>query len=192
MKLTLATRLWLPTLALAIAATAMTGMSVVRTTRLHAESAQAQQAQQHKLQLALQWSGWTEANAIRVVSTLLSADPAVETALKPEIQATTARISEVQKEVDALSQAADERAGLDKVAAARQVYLDARKQAQQLKSSGDVAGAAAMLNDKVRPAVAAYVATQREFVALQESRMAALRDAAGAERMRTVWRCWWP
>ena len=47
------------------------------------------------------WRGLTQSNVVRVVASLSSADPAVEVQFKPEIADTTAKISEIQKRVDA-------------------------------------------------------------------------------------------
>jgi methyl-accepting chemotaxis protein len=186
-RLNLATKLWLPTIAMGIVLIVMSTVSAVRTVQLQAAAKQAQTAQQSKLELALRWAGLTEANAARAMAMLISSDAAVGTSLKADIEATSAKISEIQQQVETLSTEADERAAIDKVAAARKVYIAARGVAEKLKSDGNADAAAALLKDKVQPAVTAYLTAQQEFAAVQRARSSALIDAAGAERMRTVW-----
>ncbi len=185
--LTIAQRLWLPTVVLGVMVVLMTAVSTVRTTRTQAESNLQQSEQQRKLGEALTWAGLTEANAARVVASLHSTDESLAGTLKPEIDATSARISELQKSIDSLASSDAEKATLAKVAAARKAYIALREEAAKLKSGGDADGAKALLKDKLRPAVAVYAGLQREFVALQEQRASTMREAVGAERMRTVW-----
>ncbi|MBQ1762168.1 MAG: hypothetical protein IIZ92_04625, partial [Aquincola sp.] len=87
MQLTLTQKLWLPTVGLAVVVVAMSTLSVVRTRALLAESATQQAAREEKLELSLRWAGLTEANATRVVASLVSGDPQVSAALKPQMEA---------------------------------------------------------------------------------------------------------
>ncbi|WP_284617079.1 methyl-accepting chemotaxis protein [Aquabacterium humicola] len=184
--LTIAQRLWLPTVVLAVMVVMMTTASSIRTTRSQAQSAQAQQEQQQKLEDSLTWAGLTEANVVRTVAGLSTADEALDAMLKADAEATTRRISELQQGIDKLATSDEEKAVLAKVAETRKAYIGLRDEARKLKTDGNADGAKALLKDKLQPALAAYTARQREFVKLQETRAAALRDAMGAERMRTV------
>jgi methyl-accepting chemotaxis protein len=186
-RLSIAAKLWLPTIVMGIVMIVMSAVSAVRTSHLQTAAKQMQEAQQSKLELSVRWAGLTEANAARVVASLTSADPALAGNLKSDIEATTAKISEIQKQVETLATEPDEKAAIDKVAAARKVYIEARNEAAKLKADGGADAAAAQMKDKVKPAVAGYLATQQEFAALQRQRTTTLIDAAGAERMRTVW-----
>ncbi|NRF68521.1 HAMP domain-containing protein [Aquincola sp. S2] len=185
--LTIVQRLWLPTLILAVMVVVTTTASSIRTTRSQAQSAQAQLEQQQKLENALTWSGLTDANAVRTIAGLHAADDALDALLKAEATATSKRISELQESIDKLATSDEEKAVLAKVADARKQYIALRDDARKLKADGNADGAKTLLSDKLRPALAAYTALQRDFVKLQEVRAAALRDALGAERLRTVW-----
>ncbi|WP_046114901.1 methyl-accepting chemotaxis protein [Aquincola tertiaricarbonis] len=187
MQFTLSQKIWLPTVALAVLVVAMSTSSVLRTRSLLAVAAEREATQEKKLELALRWSGMTEANAARVMATLASTEPQLTDTLKPQIDAASARISELQKQVDALATDAEEKAALAEVAQRRQNYLDTRKQALALRKAGDAAGAMAAMGSKVQPAVADYLASQQAFVTLQQQRAAAVREATGRERMNTVW-----
>ncbi|WP_157271986.1 methyl-accepting chemotaxis protein [Azohydromonas aeria] len=180
-NLGIASKLWLPTLAIALVLALLTGFNAWRNSALQAQQAQAAEAQQRKLETALQWSGLTQANAARVLA-VLAGDAAVEALLKPEIAATTQRINEMQKTLEGLAGADDEKAALAAVAQARKAYIGARDQAAALKKEGRAADALASMQSSVRPAVAAYLDQQQAFVTLQHDRAEAQRAAAAAEQ----------
>jgi methyl-accepting chemotaxis protein len=185
--LTIVQRLWLPTVILAVVVVLMTAASSMRTVRSQAESSRLQHEQQRKLVDAQAWAGLTQANAVRTLAGLQSSDDGLVELLKPEMTATSARITELQKSIESLAATSDEQAVLAEVAAARKDYIAARDDARQRRTGGDAEGAKALLKDKVQPAVAKYVALQQKFVKLQEDRAEEMRNAVGAERMRTVW-----
>jgi methyl-accepting chemotaxis protein len=185
--LTIAQRLWLPTVILAVMVVLMTTASSIRTVRTQAQASQMQHEQQRKLVDAQAWAGLTQANAVRTVAGLLSSDDTLRDVLKPEMAATSQKISELHKAIESLATSDAERALLAQVAQARATYIAARDEAAKRRAEGDAEGAKALLKDKVQPAVAAYVALQAKFVALQEERADAMREAVGAERLRTVW-----
>jgi methyl-accepting chemotaxis protein len=185
--LTIVQRLWLPTLILTLMVVVMTTVSSIRTVRSQALSNQQQQDQQRKLVDAQAWAGLTQANAVRTLAGLQSADDGLGDLLKPEMTATSARISELQKSIEALATADDEKAMLAEVATARKDYIAARDDARKRRTDGDADGARGLLKDKVQPAVDRYVALQQKFVKVQEARAEDMRRAVGVERMRTVW-----
>ncbi|HMM83884.1 methyl-accepting chemotaxis protein [Azohydromonas sp.] len=188
MKLSIAQRLWLPTLAMAALVALLFGATLIHTRGQIAHGAQLEQAQQAKLEATLRWAGLTETNAARVLASLLSADPAVEATMAPQIQATTAKISELHKQVDALSTDDDEKAALQRVAATRKAYIDARNAAAKLKADGQADAAAAAVRDSVASAIATYVQAQRDFATLQQQRWDAMRVDNAQAREATVWR----
>jgi methyl-accepting chemotaxis protein len=185
--LTIVQRLWLPTVILTLMVVVMTTVSSIRTVRSQALSNQQQQDQQRKLVDAQAWAGLTQANAVRTLAGLQSADDGLGDLLKPEMTATSARISELQKSIESMAVADDEKAMLAEVATARKDYIAARDDARKRRTGGDAEGARGLLKDKVQPAVDRYVALQQKFVKLQEARAEDMRHAVGAERMRTVW-----
>ncbi|OYU98643.1 MAG: methyl-accepting chemotaxis protein [Burkholderiales bacterium PBB5] len=180
-------KLWLPAMAMGAMLVLMASAVSVRTRQSIQQGSEAMARQQQKSDDAALWQGLTTANAARVVASVVSSDPAVETTLKPEIEATTARISEIQKRIEELATEPDEKAAVAKVAEARKAYIDARNTTRKLKADGNAEGAREALNSKVKPAVNAYLASQQAYVAIQDQRTTALRDAIGTERMRTVW-----
>ena len=178
--LTIARRLWLPPLVIGLAAVAMGIGAAWTMKRVDAESAQALRAQQAKLGDAYTWSGLTEANAARVVAVLQSVDPGLDGRLKPDVDATSARISTLQKGLEASSVLPEEKALLDTVGAKRKAYIDLRNQARDLKKAGQEEAALQALKTQVLPAVASYLDAQRDFVQHEAARSEALRAEAQA------------
>ncbi|GCL64983.1 methyl-accepting chemotaxis protein [Pseudaquabacterium pictum] len=187
MRLNIANRLWLPTLAITGLLLLVGATVSVRTTGQIQQASDQLRVAEEKLMDASAWRGLTQSNVVRVVASLVSSDPAVDAALKPEIAETSARISEIQKRVDAAATEAHERAAMDRIAETRKAYIAARDAASKTKAAGDAAAAKAMLADKVQPAITTYLAAQQAYVDLQREHTAAVRAQSGAERMRTVW-----
>ena len=109
----------------------------------------------------------------------LSTDAALAAGLKPEMEATSARISSLGQKLQASAQDAESKAGLAEVAQARQSYLDQRQQVQTAVTTGDAAQASRLLHEKMLPMHKAYQASQDSFVALQHRRAQVLREAIG-------------
>ena len=137
-----------------------------------------------KVQDAVAWQGLIATNASRVVASLLSSEAAVDAALKPEIEATSARISELQKRIEGAASSDAETAALARVASARKAYMTVRAAAAKLKADGDIDGARASLPSQVQPAIAAYLASQQAYGALQQAASEAFSKEAGEQRMR--------
>ncbi len=187
MTIKISTRLWIPTLVIAGVLTVMAGVVATRTSSHIASTDALLRGQDSKLHDAAVWQGMTSTNAVRVVASVLSSDPAVEAAMKPEIAATTAKISEIQQRIDAAATDSDERTALARVADARKLYVATRNAAMKVKSDGDGDAAKAMLARKMQPALTDYQASQQAYVALQQGKSDAVRAQAGADRMTTVW-----
>ena len=186
-SLSISSRLWIPVIVMALMTLAMSFGAAQRTKHLQAQAQQTQERQQQKFELALRWRGLTEANASRVKGGLAASDMSVAEALKADIARTTDTISEVQKQLEALADSEPEKAVMARIAEQRKAYIAARNEANKLKAADQVDAAHAALKQKVEPAIATYLDAQQDFVKLQQDRSAELREAAGAERMRTVW-----
>ncbi|WP_431260427.1 methyl-accepting chemotaxis protein [Roseateles chitinivorans] len=187
MKFSIATRLWIPVAVMSVMTVVMSLGAASRTRTLLEVAQVTQERQQQRFELALRWRGLTEANASRVQAGLAANDNAVADAMKGDIARTTEAINEVQKQLEALAEGDEDKAAMAKIAEQRKAYIAVRNDANKLKAGGDNDGSHQALKQKVVPAIEQYLAAQQDFVVLQQKRSAALREAAGAERMRTVW-----
>ena len=188
MTLRIATRLWLPTLAVGSLLLLLTANLALHTRSQTQSDAHKLLASEAKLLDAAEWRGLTQSNVARVTASLLSSDAALEALLKPEIAATSATISEIQKRVDATATDLSEQSQLKLIAQSLQAYLSAREAATKARAeAGDEAAAAtgkAMLQSQVLPAATAYLAAQQAYVDLQRARSSGVRASSGEEQLR--------
>ncbi|WP_431048849.1 methyl-accepting chemotaxis protein [Roseateles sp. L2-2] len=187
MKFSIATRLWIPVAVMSVVTVVMSLGAASRTRALLEVAQVTQEKQQQRFELALRWRGLTEANASRVQAGLAANDNAVADSMKGDIARTSESINDIQKQLEGLAEGDEDKAAMAKIAERRQAYIAVRNEANKLKAGGDNDGSHQALKQKVVPAIEQYLAAQQDFVVLQQKRSAALREAAGAERMRTVW-----
>ncbi len=166
-RLSIGSRLWLAVAVAALALLALFATVAWRSAKLTQDNQAAEERLSRVTALASRWSGLTETNVQRVIASVVGTDPAVATHFAPEIKATTARINELQKDMEALAVFEAEKSQLAKVATARKAYITAREATAALRAQGDAAGAQQQLQGNVLPAVTAYLNEQRAFVDLQ-------------------------
>ncbi len=185
-RLTISARLWLAIGLMAFAIVTLLVGTAARTSLLQKEARTNQARQDRVLDLASRWAGMTETNVQRIVAAIVANDAAVGDHFKDAVKQTSARISEVQKEIESLADTPDEKTRLAAVAAAREGYLTARSEALALRAQGDADGSRKSLQATVLPAVDAYLTQQRKFVEFEEQRNSALREQVSAQRTLTV------
>ena len=185
--LSIATKLWLPIVVLTAVVLLMTVTSAIRTRTLQAESKADQEQQQTKFELALRWRGMTEANASRAIAGIVSPDAVVADTLKPDIDATTAKITVLQKQLEDLAVTPPEKDAMALIAKTRSSYIEARNEVAKLKKAGDQQAAGAALKAHMQPAVVTYLDAQQAFVDLEKKRSDELREVSLNERTRTLW-----
>jgi methyl-accepting chemotaxis protein len=182
-KLSLGAKIWLPAVITAALIAVMAAFTAVRTIR-SVDAVQAEQAEQReKSEISAQWRGLTQANAGQAFAILSSSDAELGKLLKPDMEATSARISELQKRLDSLADA-EEKALLEQVAKARAAYIELRKAQTTAHASGPLPPDAL---GQLKAAIKAYDERQQAFVALMKQRSDQAADDFRAERIHSVW-----
>jgi methyl-accepting chemotaxis protein len=187
-----ATKLWLSCAALMCALLAVTGFAAWRVTHGQAQGDVAIDAIGKRVEAATRWAGLTTANAVRTQALVLSSERVVELAFKDAISATTAQISEVQKNIEGMDLSAQDRVQLKKIASSRKAMLDLRVKARALKADGQQDAAMVLIDTQYTPAVATYLGHLREFVKMQEQTLAqthAMIKAHSAMTLQIVGLC---
>jgi len=182
----MAHKLWAAVILLMLCLLGVVGFSAHRSSRAQELSDRAAQQMRQRVDLAIEWMGLTEANAARTLAVILSADPSLEEAFKSAIEATSAQISEVQKSIESMPLSGEDRAQMQRIAAARTAMIEARNQARQLKQSAQVQQGLALVEQSYKPALAAYRQTLREFVQLQKQEALNSQTEMAAMRLETV------
>ena len=101
------------------------------TTRIAAVDARAER-------VVGDWLAETKSNAVRALVLTRSDDADLRRLLTPQLEATTKRISELQKQVESMGQTAEAKALFADVGAKRKTYVDARSAALEQKKAGRV------------------------------------------------------
>ncbi|MDR7306941.1 methyl-accepting chemotaxis protein [Rhodoferax saidenbachensis] len=186
-NLTLGAKLWV-FVALVMALLVFTLVfATSRTTALQARADAAFAAQNEKINLALQWSGQVETQLTRIVATASTADPAVDELFKTQIPTASARITEIQKQVEASGLNAAEKTLFDRIGEERKVALVSLAKVRDLKTASDQPGAAAEVKTNLQPAVDKYVKSLQEFSELQKGKTASLNEGFQEERVVNAW-----
>ena len=185
-RLKMAHKLWAAVLLIVAVLIAVIGLAGYRSSVTQQASDQAAQQMRSRTELAIEWMGLTEANAVRTLALALSSEASVEASFKPAMAETSDRISRVQKALQALAVSAEDKAQMERVSAARQQVLTLRQQIAQLKDQGEAVRALALAEQSFKPAIAAYLQSLRAFVELQKKAAADSQLQMAELRMATV------
>nr|WP_315237259.1 methyl-accepting chemotaxis protein [uncultured Albidiferax sp.] len=181
-NLRVAAKLWLAVGVIITTLLVLVGLVSFRLSKLEAESSAAQSAMVQRVMQSTKWSGLTALNAVRAEASLLSTDPVVAATFKDPTAATSAQITEIQKNIADSALGDADKAQLEKIASSRKLVLDSRARAQQLKKDGKTEEALALLQGEVKSAVTAYLGEQRKFVEMQEQSLRQSESDAQAGR----------
>ena len=160
-------KLWLAVAALVVAMVSIVGLAAWRAASQQQLADSALKISDRKLAVAHEWASLSEVAMVRSVATNISADEAVAANFKQPIADAIAKITELQKEVQALPLDAQDQAQLDKIAAKRKVVLALSADIKKLKTAGQLDEARAAVDQQFVPASSEYLNTLKAFAALQ-------------------------
>jgi methyl-accepting chemotaxis protein len=109
------------------------------------------------------WQGETAMNAARTAAILRSGDTALGGKLADDMKATSARISALQKQIEALPLSEESKQRFAEVGAARGKYIAVRDEMLQLKRDRDT-GIEAFFDARFTPALGSYQKAVQAFV----------------------------
>ena len=128
-----------------------------------------------------EWLLSTQLNINRVLAVAKSGNnPAVDSHFKPLIASTTARINEVQKNLEAEITSERGKALLVEIAGKRSAYIAVRKSYFDALKAEDAAGAEELLNKGLVPAADAYSGQQKELLDFQTGLVSVAIEASDA------------
>ncbi|MDH0901246.1 methyl-accepting chemotaxis protein [Comamonas aquatica] len=145
------------------------------------------QAADVRIATTMRWKALTELSVERVVVSAMSSESVLVQEMKALSAQGIARISELQKEVEAQADSEQEKAQLAVVAGNRAKALEAVAKINRSREEGDVLQAMELAVQALRPAAAVYVKSQDDLVQLQEQMRNQVREQALQERQRTYW-----
>ncbi len=187
MQMRIAPKLWLSVFAIVAMIVGVMGFAAVRSANSQVASDAVLAAMKQRVDLANRWVGLTETNAARTQAAIISGDPAVGAALEKSMAATSQQVTMVQQQIEALPLTSADRAQTAKIAAARQVMLDARNQAQKLNADGQRPEALAFIEKTYIPASDAYLKALQDFVEMQHQAQGDALKRIADGRSMTIW-----
>ena len=179
-------KLWLAVIGIVVSLVAVVGFSAYRSAQTQSKGNAVLLEATARHDAVVQWSGLTESNAVRTLAVVLSDEPAVQAEFKDVMAATSAKISAVQKSLEAMPLSDREKAQMAKIAAARANMAEQRSAARKLKADGQAEQAVVFVRQSYNPASNAYLQTLRDFVALQEQILQDNRADLAQASMNTV------
>ena len=153
--------------------------------QVDAEVEQSVRFSEERIALALRWQGMEALNIERAVLSVLATDDLVSAQVKQRMAQGMDDAAALQKKMTEAALGPDSQQLLERTGNERGAVLQFTAQAQQARQNGDLALARTIVEEKMRPAVAAYTASQNAFVQLQERGLGQAK-AAGDERKATA------
>jgi len=164
---------------------AIVSISFLRMMNTGAEL-EATLSMQRRASLANQWLNKTQLDISRVVAIAKAAgQPDIENHFTPLIKATTAEISEIQKQLEAGGTETNKTL-MATIADKRAAYLASRVQMYELLKSSDQVAVEALLKDKLLPQTHTYVASLGELQKYEEDRASARSAEVAAALKKTL------
>lgn len=127
-----------------------------------------------KERLISEWHGATTLNGVRTIAVLRNPDVTEQLAMAPKIKATSARISEIQAQLDAMNKSAEEALMYDAMANRRKDYIAARNVAFETNKTAAIAETKLVVDTRLAPALDAYLATIQKLVSYQSQAITAV------------------
>ncbi|MBK7529436.1 methyl-accepting chemotaxis protein [Piscinibacter sp.] len=142
----------------------MAGMFAVSFWQLSLNTRHSLEAEEYDRRAALvsEWTGLTELNVTRALAIAKAAgQPQVEQHFAPQMKETSAKISEIQKELETIIVSEKGKALMATVSDKRRIYIDLRKDLMALLKNADPLAAETLMVSKVLPASQEYIASMR-------------------------------
>ncbi len=185
-NLSVGAKLWALVIGLIVSLVLVLGGLLLHLQRLDTQSKQAIDVTQKRTALSIRWRGMVALDAHRAVVQMGTTDADLANRMEQESKAGTAAITAVQQEVKSMINTSEGNALMESIGQVRQTALGTIGKANALRKDEDFAGAAALVNETLRPQIDLYVQELDKFVAWQEKRRDQVEQIALAQRQQAV------
>ncbi|MBC7917683.1 MAG: MCP four helix bundle domain-containing protein [Rhodoferax sp.] len=168
----IAAKLWTFIVLVIVCIAAVAVVGLVRSAKILGEGRVEQMQALDMVRISTQWTGLTQTNAVRNQAMMLSAESAVGASFKDAVTETSNQISALQKEMESMLSSDADKAQMQKIASLRKSVIEIRDKVRKVRSDGNAEEAVQMMNSQYLPAMASYIAAQKEMVKMQEQRAA--------------------
>ncbi|TWC65098.1 methyl-accepting chemotaxis protein [Herbaspirillum sp. SJZ099] len=157
------------------------------TTVLTMEQAQASvRDYDQRIITAVRWLGTAELTSERMVGALNTSDGDLAMRYEQEVQAGREQMARLEKELASHALSDGDRASLAAIEAASARLAGISKAASELSYKGDIGGVQTMIDNELKPAIAAYLGALKKFVALEEQQRDQVVTDVGAQSRRLM------
>ncbi|CDN87149.1 Methyl-accepting chemotaxis sensory transducer [Hydrogenophaga intermedia] len=185
-NMSVGTKLWTGVALIILALLGTIASAGLRSARMGEASERTLTLLSEKTALAVEWAGVTETTTTRVQASTLSSDPNISALYKDLIPAGSARISELQKALDAMPKTEAEIAALARIAELRTTVLASLGKATKLKAAEDYAGAAQEISTNFNGAVTPYLNAVQDFGRMQKKVLMDAQAEQAKERAANI------
>ena len=182
-----ARKLWAVILGLMLAMLALAWGQLVYTTRVNEDVARVVQFNEDRISLALRWQSASTLNVERRMVAAISSDDGLTQQMLQLAKSGTEQVSALQKQVNDSVFGSEGKQLLERIAQDRAVVQQFNAQAQEARERGDLEAARQIVEQKVRPALAQYSASQEAFVQRQQLRRDDAKRDGEAKRATANW-----
>ncbi|HEY0846680.1 MAG TPA: methyl-accepting chemotaxis protein [Noviherbaspirillum sp.] len=185
-NLRISAKLWLSVATLGIAVFSVVLFAAWRSSQWQAKGDELTAQSNAKVRAVTQWAGLAETVTARTQATVLASSEEIDAIFKEANSTDQAKITELQKALEAGPLDDAERKQIEKIASQRKIAVDHLTALRELKAGGDADGARTRFERDFNPALKAYLQSLKEFVAMQEANADTLRRQLADERLTTV------
>ena len=161
--------------------------SVAYVAQVGEESLRFVESSEQRISLALQWKGLGALAMHQATMAVSVTDDVLEKRTRQDSREALQAIAGLRKTLDAQGLSGEDQAQLERMDALHRHAVQLVEEAEKLRGDADFSGVEALVEAKLRPAVAQYEQGLDAFVRLQEQQRDAARAAALGQRQRALW-----
>ncbi|OWQ93396.1 hypothetical protein CDN99_02640 [Roseateles aquatilis] len=172
---------------LILAMLVIAGATLVRNDTITHEATTAINDAQDLIRKSVQWQGMTQTAVARSMASAISSDPVVGELFKDNIANDAPEVAKLREGIAAQARRPEDQAKLKEIVALGQTLLAASKKARESGAAGDWSATSRIVKDEYAPSVKVYLDAIGQFVAMQEQRAEAARQASLDARSALRW-----
>jgi methyl-accepting chemotaxis protein len=185
-RITVVARLWLFVIGIGAVMAALTFVGVMRSNAILETGQVKIELTSSFARAVTEWRGLTQTNAARSQAIFLSEGNAVEESFKDSVAATTARISELQSQIEQFPLTEADKKVMQRIGQLRKQMIDIRSKLRDMKKGGDSEGARKLVASDYTPAITAYIGALQGLVDLQQTRVSEISAEVSAQRKNNL------
>lgn len=166
-RISIVTKLWVFILLVMLTIISVAAIGIARSSRIMARGHAEQLSATHKLEISSRLTGLSQTRAAYDIAKIVQGDPALAPVLAELAASTQKELEDLQTKLKASPPDESETSLLAKIATLQKESIDAFDQVRIHQTDGKNEEARKLLKERYLPAVAAFLAAQSEYAAIQ-------------------------